>query len=97
MLHVPSPGVDNQQAAVGVLQHVGGVELRVFGGQEVGVLGPKGRPVRDEDVPADSSRVVLGREQIPPVLGGEGRAAVALQAAQGHGREPGQGVAAGRR
>ena len=53
VLHVPSPGVEHEQAAVRVLQHVGGVEVRVVRGQEILVLAPPGRPVRDEDVTGD--------------------------------------------
>ena len=61
---VPAAGVDDDQAAVGVFEHVGRVEVEVRAGDEVFVLGRERRARRVEDVPADLVQVEVAGEEV---------------------------------
>ena len=91
VLYIPRSGVDHEQAAIGVFQYVGGVEVGVIGRQELGVFALERGSVWYEHVAADPPCVMLGREQISPVCGGENVAPIANEAAEGDGRESGDG------
>ena len=47
VVDVPGSGVDDQKAAISVLENVGGMEVGILGRQEVEVLASERRPVRD--------------------------------------------------
>ena len=59
MVDVPAPGVDHKQAAVGVFQHVGRVEVRIVAGDKIGVLAAEGGARRHQGVATDLAGVVL--------------------------------------
>src|SRR6185295_3475540 len=65
---VPAAGVDHDQAAVGVFEHVGGVEVEAFGYEKILVLRFESAAVRSQDVARDFVHVEQGREEIVPVL-----------------------------
>src|SRR5262249_29336307 len=59
---VPAAGVDHQQAAVGVLDHVGGVEVKAVADQEVLVPAGEGGAVGGGDVAGNLAQGELGGE-----------------------------------
>jgi len=65
---VPAAGVHDQQAAVGVFQHVGRMEIEAFGDEKILVLRFEGSCVRCENVPGDLVHVEEGGEEIVFVL-----------------------------
>ena len=79
----PAAGVDDQQAAVGVLQDVGRVEIGVAAGEEVLVARAEGRAVAREDVAHHLMGVEVAAEEVVAVFGAEPVAAVAHDARRG--------------
>src|SRR5690242_20855009 len=55
-----------RSAAVGVLQHVGRVEVGVVAPDEIGVLAAEAGACRHQGVAAHLAGVVLGGEELPP-------------------------------
>ena len=80
---VPAAGIDDDQAAVGVFEHVGRVEVEVGAGDEVFVLGRERRSLGRQDVPADLVQVEVAGEQVVLIFLAEGVRLVAGQAARG--------------
>src|SRR5262249_12977018 len=78
-------GVDDEQAAVGVLEDVGGAEVGVVGGDEVGVDGPVGRSLLYELVAGDFAEIEVADEEVVGVVGAEGAQAPRSGAAGGGG------------
>ena len=35
MLHIPAAGVDDEEAAIGILQHIGEMDVRILRGDEI--------------------------------------------------------------
>src|SRR5262249_15828967 len=100
---VPAAGVDDEQAAVGVLDHVGGVEVVVGGDDEVAVDAGEARPPGHQDVARHLAEVELGGEQVTVVFRPEMGGGIAVQAGGGgrphvgeHGHEAGRGPVVGR-
>ena len=92
VLDVPRPGVDHEQAAVGVLQYVGGVEVGVLGRQELGVFasGTSIRLVRARGG-RPSAALCWAENRLPRYSAGKAVAPIPHQAAEGDGRESGDG------
>ena len=61
---VPAAGVEHEEAAVGVLQHVGGVKVGVGRGQKIGVNRAERRAFQDEFVPLHTVQVELTGKQV---------------------------------
>ncbi len=76
---VPGTGVDDEQAAVGVFDDVGRVEVAVGGDEKVGIAGPEGRAVRLEHVPGDLPQVEHRREEVVLVVAAEGGRLIARE------------------
>src|SRR5438046_2274279 len=76
----PAAGVYDEKAAVGVLEDVGRVEVRVGRDEEVLVPRAKACAVALDDVALDLVRVEVGREKVVGVLLSERRAPVAHEA-----------------
>ena len=79
---VPAAGIHDQEAAVGVLEHVGRVEVEVGAGDEVLVLRREGRPLGGQGVPADLVEVEVAGEEVVPVRLAERGRLVSSQAAR---------------
>ena len=68
---VPAAGVDDQQAAVGVFQHVGRMEINVVRDEEVFVATLERRPARLQHVSRDLVHVEETSKQVVLILGAE--------------------------
>ena len=98
---VPASRVGHQQAAVGVLRDVRGMEVAIAGDQEVGVPGREGRAAGLQDVARHLVQVEEACKQVAPVFAAEdpggidGLGAGGGRAQVEHGRQqvPGPGVA----
>ena len=98
---VPPSRIDHQQAAVGVLHHVGGMKVAIGGGQKVGVPGREGGSAGLQDVAGHLVQVEETGKQVALILAAEdpggidGLGAGSGRAQVQHGRQqiPGLGVA----
>jgi len=61
---VPTSGVDDEHAAVRILQHVGRAEVGLVRGEEVRVPGAEGRAVGDQLVADDLAGIEVADEQV---------------------------------
>src|SRR5207249_569261 len=76
----PGTSLDYEQAAVGVFHDIGGMKVRVVGGQEVVIEGTESSAHAFYDVALDSMRIELRTEQIAFEFASEDGTAVDLQA-----------------
>ena len=72
----PRAGIDNQQAAVGVLNDVGGMKIWIHRGEEIRILRAERRAVAINDVPLHTVRIELRAKQITLILRAEARATI---------------------
>ncbi len=79
----PTAGVDDDQAAIGILENVGRVEVLVVGGEEIFGLDFEARAGALENVPLNAMAIELGREEIVVICRAEQVRAIAHQAGRG--------------
>ena len=82
---VPGAGIDDEQAAVGVLDDVGRMEVAIVGDEEVLVAGRERRAARHQDVARDLSQVEHRGEETVAIAAAERARCVAREAGR-HGR-----------
>ena len=82
---IPAARVHHQQAAVGVLQHVGRVKILAVGHEEIAVGAGVGCAAGTQNVAGDLVQVEGGGEEIVAVIGAEDGAFVAAKTAFGSG------------
>ena len=82
----PAARFHHEQAAVGIFQHVGRVEILILGREKNLVFGAERSPVADEFMAQHPVRVELRTEQVVLETGSQGRAPVAANARRGHTR-----------
>src|SRR5690606_22557312 len=68
---VPTSGVDDDERAVGILDHIGGVEISVIGNKKIGIGGVVSRAGRIEDVAGDFVKVEQSGEEIIAIIAAE--------------------------
>ena len=76
---VPAARVDDEQTAVGIRQHVGGMEIAILRNQEVLIAQLESSPARLQDVPGDLLKVEQRCEQVVLIACAEGAGVVARQ------------------
>ena len=86
VMHIPTAGIDHQQRAIRVFEHVRRMEIRVVRPYEIFVAREKGRVAPLEPVANDFARVVLRGKKVTPHQFGESRPPIQRQSAQGHRR-----------
>src|SRR5439155_20090754 len=76
----PTARVDDEQAAVGVFEHIGRMEVLVFTYQKIFRLYAEAGAVALDDMPLDAIAVELCGEEIALILLAEGSRAIAHEA-----------------
>src|SRR5207248_8225964 len=49
----PAAGINDDQAAIRILDDIRRMEIRIIGGEEIGIRGFEGCPIRHQDVASD--------------------------------------------
>ena len=70
---VPTPCVEDEERAVGIFQHIRGMEISAVANQEIDVATLERGAGRFEDVALDLVQVELAGEQIAFVIGAKNR------------------------
>ena len=86
---VPAARIHDEQAAIGIFDHVGRVEVLIVRNDEIAVVGGVRRAARLQDVPADFAQVELRAEEVVVEFLTELIRLVAVQAARGRRAEVG--------
>src|SRR5436190_15884629 len=89
MLDIPTAGIDQEQATVGVLQNIGEMDIGVVGSDEIEAFSCIGGTVGLELVANNFAGVVLSGKEIAAHFGGKSCGVVNLEAAVGDGWEEG--------
>ena len=65
---VPAAGVHDEQAAIGVLEHIGGMKIVIVGGKKIAVAGGEGRAIGDELVAGDFAQIEITGEKVVEII-----------------------------
>ena len=77
LVDVPGAGVDHEQAAIGRLKDVSGMEVRIGRVEKLAVQSDKGRAAALQHMPLDALRIEMRAKQVAAILWAERLTSVA--------------------